>query len=483
MASQIFLRGFFLRFTSKFIPYNLQLYLSICEKRRTFVLIFKHMKKVAFYTLGCKLNFSETSTIARTFQDKGFQKVEFTDTPDVFIINTCSVTENADKKCKKIVKEAQKINPSGFVAIVGCYAQLKPQEIAEIPGVDAVLGAAEKFRLHELIGTFEKPESSILPAEKVFAGSIEVPLDYHTSYSLNDRTRTFLKVQDGCDYPCTYCTIPLARGFSRSDTIANVLKAANEIAENGIKEIVLTGVNIGDFGLINGERVNNFLELIKALDEVEGIERFRISSIEPNLLSNEIIEFVAASKRFVPHFHIPLQSGSSKVLALMKRRYKRDLYTERVAKIKALMPHCCIGVDVIVGHPGETDEEFLETYKYLNELDISYLHVFTYSERENTPAIHIKPTVPQHKRAERSRMLHILSDKLRRHFYEQHLGETQEVLFEADEKDGLMTGFTKNYIKVTAKYDPLLINELKTVSLVELNENMQMEVAEEGVFQ
>jgi threonylcarbamoyladenosine tRNA methylthiotransferase MtaB len=436
------------------------------------------MKKVAFYTLGCKLNFSETSTIARSFADKGFLKVEFTDTPDVYIINTCSVTENADKKCKKIVKEAQKINPRAFVAIVGCYAQLKPQEIAEIPGVDAVLGAAEKFRLHELIGTFEKTESNILPAQKVYASSIDVPLDYHTSYSLNDRTRTFLKVQDGCDYPCSYCTIPLARGFSRSDTVANVVKAAKEIAENGIKEIVLTGVNIGDFGLINGERESNFLNLVKALDEVEGIERFRISSIEPNLLSDEIISFVAQSKRFVPHFHIPLQSGSPKVLALMKRRYKRELYTERVAKIKELMPHCCIGVDVIVGHPGETDEEFLATYNYLNELEISYLHVFTYSERENTAAVLIKPIVPQHKRTERSRMLHILSDKKRRYFYEQHLNTSQEVLFEADEKDGLMTGFTANYIKVSAKFDPLLINEIKAISLVAINDAMQVEVSE-----
>jgi threonylcarbamoyladenosine tRNA methylthiotransferase MtaB len=436
------------------------------------------MKKVAFYTLGCKLNFSETSTIARSFADKGFLKVEFTDTPDVYIINTCSVTENADKKCKKIVKEAQKINSRAFVAIVGCYAQLKPQEIAEIPGVDAVLGAAEKFRLHELIGTFEKAESNILPAQKVYAGSIDVPLDYHTSYSLNDRTRTFLKVQDGCDYPCSYCTIPLARGFSRSDTVANVVKAAKEIAENGIKEIVLTGVNIGDFGLINGERESNFLNLIKALDEVEGIERFRISSIEPNLLSDDIITFVAQSKRFVPHFHIPLQSGSPKVLALMKRRYKRELYSERVAKIKELMPHSCIGVDVIVGHPGETDEEFLATYNYLNELEISYLHVFTYSERENTAAVLIKPVVPQNKRTERSRMLHILSDKKRRYFYEQHLNTSQEVLFEADEKDGLMTGFTANYIKVSAKFDPLLINEIKTVHLVEINDTMQVEVSE-----
>ncbi|MGL4630913.1 MAG: tRNA (N(6)-L-threonylcarbamoyladenosine(37)-C(2))-methylthiotransferase MtaB [Leadbetterella sp.] len=436
------------------------------------------MKKVAFYTLGCKLNFSETSTIARSFEEREFQRVEFTDKPDVYVINTCSVTENADKKCKKIVKEAQKINPNAYVAIVGCYAQLKPQEIAEIEGVDAVLGAAEKFRLHELIPTFEKKTGHRSPQDKVFAGSIDIDLDYHTSYSLGDRTRTFLKVQDGCDYPCAYCTIPLARGASRSDTIENVVKAVHEIAQNGVKEIVLTGVNIGDFGLQNGKREETFLELIQALDKVEGIERFRISSIEPNLLTDEIIEFVAKSKRFVPHFHIPLQSGSNKVLGLMKRRYKRELYTERVAKIKQLLPHCCIGVDVIVGHPGETETEFLETYNFLNELDISYLHVFTYSERENTAAVEIKPVVSTSKRAERSKMLHILSDKKRRYFYEQHLGKSYTVLFETDEKEGQMTGFTPNYVKVTAKFDPILINELKMVQLVNINDEMKVEVAE-----
>ncbi|MCP9765260.1 tRNA (N(6)-L-threonylcarbamoyladenosine(37)-C(2))-methylthiotransferase MtaB [Lacihabitans soyangensis] len=436
------------------------------------------MKKVAFYTLGCKLNFSETSTISRTFEDKGFKKVGFQDKPDVFIINTCSVTENADKKCKKIVKEAQKINPEGYVAIIGCYAQLKPKEIAEIEGVDAVLGAAEKFRLHELIGTFEKSPMSVKPADKVFATDINEAVDYHTSFSLNDRTRTFLKVQDGCDYPCSYCTIPLARGSSRSDTIENIVKAAQEIARNEVKEIVLTGVNIGDFGIIKGERKENFFDLIKALDEVEGIERFRISSIEPNLLTNEIIEFVAQSKRFVPHFHIPLQSGSSKVLALMKRRYKRELYQERVQKIKEIMPNCSIGVDVIVGHPGETDEEFKESYNFVNDLDISYLHVFTYSERENTSALQIKPVVPQNKRAERSRMLHILSEKKRRYFYEQHLGSEQEVLFEAEENNGFMTGFTSNYIKVNAKYDPLLINDIKKIKLCSINLDMLVEIEE-----
>ena len=332
------------------------------------------MKKVAFYTLGCKLNFSETSTLARLLEAQGHQRVEFNEQPDIFIINTCSVTDNADKKCRKIVREAQKINPDGYVAIIGCYAQLKPQEIAGIPGVDAVLGAAEKFRLHELIGTFEKEPSA--PA-KVFNSNIEEVIDYHASYSLNDRTRTFLKVQDGCDYPCSYCTIPLARGRSRSDTVENVLKAARDIASRDVKEIVLTGVNIGDFGLQNkadggvSQRAETFFDLVKALDEVEGIERFRISSIEPNLLTDEIIAFVAQSKRFVPHFHVPLQSGSNRVLGLMRRRYKRELYADRVAKIRELMPNACIGVDVIVGHPGETDEFFNETYLFLNELPVS----------------------------------------------------------------------------------------------------------------
>lgn len=439
------------------------------------------MKKVAFYTLGCKLNYSETSTISRMFEQKGYQKVEFNQKPDIFIINTCSVTENADKKCKKIVKEANKINPDGYVTIIGCYAQLKPKEIADIDGVDAVLGAAEKFQLIDLLDGFVKEPSG--NKAKIYNQNIEEAVEYHTSYSLNDRTRTFLKVQDGCDYPCAYCTIPLARGGSRSDTIANVLKAAREIAESGVKEIVLTGVNIGDFGLQNGKRENTFLDLVKALDEVEGIERFRISSIEPNLLTDEIITFVANSKRFVPHFHIPLQSGSSKVLALMKRRYKRELYEDRVAKIKELMPNCCIGVDVIVGHPGETDEEFLETYNFLNELPISYLHVFTYSERENTTALTIKPVVPMSKRAERSKMLHILSDKKRRFFYEEHLEDSFTVLFEEDVENGQMQGFTENYIRVTAKYDPILINETKKVKLTTINDNMVVEVEEVDVFE
>ncbi|GAB2644599.1 tRNA (N(6)-L-threonylcarbamoyladenosine(37)-C(2))-methylthiotransferase MtaB [Emticicia sediminis] len=436
------------------------------------------MKKVAFYTLGCKLNYSETSTIGRMFESRGYQKVEFNETPDIFIINTCSVTENADKKCKKIVKEANRVNPDGYVAIIGCYAQLKPQEISEIEGVDAVLGAAEKFRLVDLLGDFVKEPREKSEKATIFNSKIEEAVDYHTSYSLNDRTRTFLKVQDGCDYPCSYCTIPLARGKSRSDSIANVVNAAKEIAQSGVKEIVLTGVNIGDFGLQNGIRVETFFDLIKELDEVEGIERFRISSIEPNLLTDEIIEFVAKSKRFVPHFHIPLQSGSSKVLALMKRRYKRELYVERVNKIKQLMPDCCIGVDVIVGHPGETEEEFLETYNFLNELNISYLHVFTYSERPNTTAISIKPTVPQNKRAERSKMLHILSDKKKRFFYESQIGKKFSVLFEEDIEDGNMHGWTENYVRVTAKYDPMLINETKQVNLSSINDKMLVEVEE-----
>lgn len=433
-------------------------------------------KKVAFYTLGCKLNYSETSTISRMFENKGYTKVEFNQEPDIFIINTCSVTENADKKCKKIVKEAKKINPDGYVTIIGCYAQLKPQEIADIEGVDAVLGAAEKFQLIDLLDGFVKEPTGT--KAKVYNQSIEEAVDYHTSYSLNDRTRTFLKVQDGCDYPCSYCTIPLARGASRSDTIENVMKAAQEIATSGVREVVLTGVNIGDFGLRNGKREETFFDLVKALDEVDGIDRFRISSIEPNLLTDEIIAFVAQSKRFVPHFHIPLQSGSSKVLALMKRRYKRDLYLDRVTKIKQLMPDCCIGVDVIVGHPGETEEEFLESYNFINELPISYLHVFTYSERENTAAVAIKPVVPQSKRAERSKILHILSDKKRRYFYEQQLGKTFTVLFEEDIEDGQMQGFTENYVRITAKYDPLLINETKQVQLVSINEKMLVEVEE-----
>lgn len=417
-------------------------------------------RSVAFYTLGCKLNYSETSTIGRLFSDKGYTTLEFHEGADVYVINTCSVTENADKKCRKVVKEALKHNPKAYVVIVGCYAQLKPQEIADIPGVDMVLGAAEKFRLLDHIDDLTKKEKAI-----VMNGEIADTKDFIASWSYGDRTRTFLKVQDGCDYSCSFCTIPLARGESRSDSIESVLNNARMIAQTDVKEVVLTGVNIGDFGK---KEKGSFLKLIQALDKVEGIERFRISSIEPNLLNDEIIEFVARSKRFVPHFHIPLQSGSNKILSLMRRRYKRELYVERVQKIKSLMPDCCIGVDVIVGFPGETKEDFLETYQFLNELDISYLHVFTYSERDNTPAKDYEGVVPGSERADRSTMLHGLSEKKRRYFYEQQLGKTANILFEADQKEGMMHGFSPNYVKVSAKYDPALVNELKSAVLKEI---------------
>ncbi len=431
------------------------------------------MKKVAFYTLGCKLNYSETSTISRSFEEKGFLKVGFTETPDIFIINTCSVTENADKKCAKVVREARGISPHAYVAIIGCYAQLKPKEIASIPGVDAVLGAAEKFRLIELLDGFVRQ-----PSTQVFSSDIEDANRFNTSYSLHDRTRTFLKVQDGCDYSCTFCTIPLARGKSRSDSVANIVGTAEKIGQTEVREIVLTGVNTGDFGLREGKREERFIDLIKALDNVEGIDRFRISSIEPNLLTNEIIHFVAQSKKFVPHFHVPLQSGSNKILKLMKRRYLRELYVDRVQEIKSSMPVACIGVDVIVGFPGETDSDFLETYKFLNELDISYLHVFTYSEREKTIAANLPGSVPKSVRAERSKMLHILSDKKRRKFYEQNLMGEATVLFENDVEDGLMHGFTENYIRVVAKYDPLMVNEVKKYRLAGINNNGLVELDE-----
>ncbi|SEP41354.1 tRNA (N(6)-L-threonylcarbamoyladenosine(37)-C(2))-methylthiotransferase MtaB [Mucilaginibacter sp. OK283] len=430
-------------------------------------------KKVAFYTLGCKLNYSETSSIGRMFTQAGYDTVEFSNTPDVFVINTCSVTENADKKCKKIVKEALKISPNAYVTIVGCYAQLKPQEIADIPGVDMVLGAAEKFQIIDHITDLTKKPKAVVYNQPVSEANQFVP-----AYSFGDRTRTFLKVQDGCDYSCTFCTIPLARGASRSDTIGNVIEQAKQISASGVKEIVLTGVNLGDFGIRNGQREDKFFDLVKALDEVEGIDRIRISSIEPNLLTDEIIAFVATSKRFVPHFHIPLQSGSDKILGLMRRRYKRDLYVNRVAKIKELMPDCCIGVDVIVGFPGETREDFIDTYNFLNDLNVSYLHVFTYSERENTLAAEMKGAVPGSTRADRSKMLHILSDKKRRAFYETQLGKTDEVLFEGDIKDGFMHGFTRNYVKVKAKYDPILVNELKKVCLTNISPDGDVEITE-----
>jgi len=431
------------------------------------------MKKVAFYTLGCKLNYSETSTISRLFEEKGYRKVDFTDSPDIFIINTCSVTENADKKCHKIVREARSISPEGYVAIIGCYAQLKPAEIASIPGVDAVLGAAEKFRLVELLDGFVRPVRA-----QVFASDIEKANRFNTSYSLHDRTRTFLKVQDGCDYSCSFCTIPLARGASRSDSIANIIETAREIAQTEVREIVLTGVNTGDFGIQEGKRAERFIDLAQALDNVEGIDRFRISSIEPNLLTNEIIRFVAGSNKFVPHFHVPLQSGSNKILKLMKRRYLRELYEDRVNEIKSTMPHACIGVDVIVGFPGETHDDFLETYHFLNELNISYLHVFTYSERENTLASTMEGVVPKHQRAERSKMLHILSDKKRRKFYEENLGREAVVLFENDIEGGIMHGFTENYIRVMAKYDPVLVNDLKKIRLKSIHESGLVELEE-----
>ncbi|HLT08245.1 MAG TPA: tRNA (N(6)-L-threonylcarbamoyladenosine(37)-C(2))-methylthiotransferase MtaB [Cyclobacteriaceae bacterium] len=435
------------------------------------------MKRVAFYTLGCKLNYSETSTIGRMFESKGYQKVDFSDKPDIFIINTCSVTENADKKCKKIVREAKKISPASYVAIIGCYAQLKPREIAEIKGVDAVLGAAEKFRLIELLDDFAQVQET-----KILASDIHEATEFNNAFSINDRTRTFLKVQDGCNYGCAFCTIPLARGKSRSDSIENILRSAREIAATDVKEVVLTGVNIGDYGIQDGRRKEKFEDLVRTLDEVEGIERFRISSIEPNLLTNEIIAFVAQSKRFVPHFHIPLQSGSNDILRSMGRRYLRQLYADRVAKIKQLMPHCCIGVDVIVGFPGETQAHFLETYNFLNELPISYLHVFTYSERANTRAEKMDGVVPMAVRNERSKMLRILSEKKRRNFYEENLGQTYQVLFEEDIEDGRMHGFTENYIRVSAKYDPLLLNEMKMVTLNAINDKGTVEVIEPEIM-
>lgn len=426
-------------------------------------------KKVAFYTLGCKLNFSETSTIARSFSDEGFERVDFAEKADIYVINTCSVTENADKRFKTIVKQAQKANPNAFVAAVGCYAQLKPQELADVNGVDLVLGATEKFKITDYLNDLSKNDFG-----EVHSCEIEEADFYVGSYSIGDRTRAFLKVQDGCDYKCTYCTIPLARGISRSDTLANVLKNAADISAQGIKEIVLTGVNIGDYG--KGEfgskkHEHTFLDLVQALDEVPGIERLRISSIEPNLLKNDTIAFVAQSKTFVPHFHIPLQSGSNEILKLMRRRYMRELYTDRIATIREAMPHACIGVDVIVGFPGETDEHFLETYHFLNELDISYLHVFTYSERDNTPAASMEGVVPAKVRNKRSKMLRGLSVKKRRAFYEQQLGTRRTVLFEGENKHGYIHGFTENYVKVKAPWNPELVNTLHQIALTDIDED------------
>jgi threonylcarbamoyladenosine tRNA methylthiotransferase MtaB len=419
-------------------------------------------KKVAFYTLGCKLNFSETSTISRLFEDAGFAKVDFEETPDILVINTCSVTENADKKCKQLVRRALKINPEVYVAIIGCYAQLKPTEIAQIPGVSLVLGANEKFNIIEHLEEKAQAEKATVKFDNIKKTNEFVP-----SYSIGDRTRSFLKVQDGCDYFCTFCTIPLARGKSRNATIAETILEAEKIAQTEIKEVVLTGVNIGDFGQ---EGKENFYGLVQELDQVEGIDRFRISSIEPNLLSNEIIDFtLTKSKRFVPHFHIPLQSGNNRLLQAMRRKYLRELYAERVQKIKELRPDCCIGVDVIVGFPGETDEEFLDTIDFIKDLDISYLHVFTYSERANTTAVKLGESVPQSVRKTRSQQLHILSEKKKRAFYETQLGSERTVLFEAEEEEGIMYGFTENYVKVKTAFSTDLVNQFKKVTLKEID--------------
>ena len=426
-------------------------------------------KKVAFYTLGCKLNFSETSTIARNFVSEGFERVEFDEIADIYVINTCSVTDNADKRFKSIVKNALKKNEDAFLIAVGCYAQLKPEELAAVDGVDLVLGATEKFNVTSYINDLTKNNVGEIHSCEI--GDADF---YVGSYSIGDRTRAFLKVQDGCDYKCTYCTIPLARGISRSDTLENVLGNAREISKRGIKEIVLTGVNIGDYGkgeFGNKKHEHTFLELVKELDKIDGIHRLRISSIEPNLLKDETIEFVSKSNTFVPHFHIPLQSGSDELLKKMKRRYLTNLYTNRVSKIKETMPNACIGVDVIVGFPGETDEIFLETYNFLNELDISYLHVFSYSERPNTAAVDFEGVVPKKTRAKRSKMLRGLSAKMRRAFYESQLGNTLTVLFESENKEGYINGFTENYVKVKSPWNPELVNTLHEVTLTKIDKD------------
>ncbi|MEE3226299.1 MAG: tRNA (N(6)-L-threonylcarbamoyladenosine(37)-C(2))-methylthiotransferase MtaB [Bacteroidota bacterium] len=426
-------------------------------------------KKVAFYTLGCKLNFSETATISRSFKNEGFDRVDFSESADIYVINTCSVTENADKRFKTIVKQAQKVNPDAFVAAVGCYAQLKPEELADVDGVDLVLGATEKFKITDYLNDLSKNDMG-----EVHSCEIEDADFYVGSYSIGDRTRAFLKVQDGCDYKCTYCTIPLARGISRSDTLENVLNNAREISAKGIREIVLTGVNIGDYGkgeFGNKKHEHTFLDLVKALDQVEGVERLRISSIEPNLLKNETIEVVANSRAFVPHFHIPLQSGNNEMLGKMRRRYQRELYVDRVAQIKKLMPDACIGVDVIVGFPGETDEHFVDTYNFLNALDISYLHVFTYSERDNTLAAEMDGVVPLKVRKKRSKMLRGLSAKKRRAFYESQMDTQRTVLFEGENKKGYIHGFTENYVKVKAPWDPALVNTTHSIELKEIDDD------------
>ena len=412
-------------------------------------------KTVAFHTLGCKLNYSETSSISRLMEQEGFEKKEFTDVADVYVINTCSVTDNTDKECRQLVRRIQRKAPESVVVITGCYAQLKPSEIAAIPGVDLVLGAAEQFNIVKHIKEISKTD-----AARICSCDIEAVTGFHSSYSINDRTRAFLKVQDGCDYTCSFCTIPMARGKSRSALINSVLQDAAKLAASGAKEVVLTGINLGDFGkgpdgnvaaAING-RTENFYSLIQELEQIEGIERYRISSIEPNLLTNEIIEFVANSKKFMPHFHIPLQSGSNAILGAMRRRYKRELYAERVGLIKTLMPHCCIGVDVIVGFPGESDEHFKETYQFLHQLDVSYFHVFTYSERANTHALNIQPVVPVAVRHKRNKTLRNLSYMKMQYFENQHAGTTRNVLFEHQNKNGMIEGYTDNYIRITTPY-------------------------------
>lgn len=438
-------------------------------------------KKVAFYTLGCKLNFSETSTIARDFENENFTRVDFSESADVYVINTCSVTENADKRFKSIVRQSQKVNPEAFVIAIGCYAQLQPKQLADVDGVDLVLGATEKFKITDYLNDLTKNDIGA-----IHSCEIEDADFYVGSYSFGDRTRAFLKVQDGCDYKCTYCTIPLARGISRSDTLQNVLSNAREITQKGIKEIVLTGVNIGDYGkgeFGNKKHEHTFFELVQALDTVEGLERVRISSIEPNLLKDETIDFVAQSDNFVPHFHIPLQSGSNELLKLMRRRYMKALYVDRVARIKHKMPNACIGVDVIVGFPGETDELFLETYEFLNHLDVSYLHVFSYSERPNTVAATMEAKVPKAVRTKRSKMLRGLSVKKRRAFYESQLGTVQNVLFESENKEGYIHGFTGNYVKVKAPWNPELVNTIHDVYLKAIDQDgfMRFEFVSEVV--
>jgi len=437
-------------------------------------------KKVAFYTLGCKLNFSETATISRNFQDEGFDRVEFSDFADVYVINTCSVTENADKRFKTIVKQAQRSNPKAFVVAVGCYAQLQPEELAAVNGVDLVLGATEKFKITDYLNELTKNETAAIHSCEIEAADF-----YVSSYSIGDRTRAFLKVQDGCDYKCTYCTIPLARGISRSDTLQNVLNNAKKIADQGIKEIVLTGVNIGDYGkgeFGNKKHEHTFFELVQALDTIEGIHRLRISSIEPNLLKDSTINFVSQNNSFVPHFHIPLQSGSNVMLKAMRRRYMKELYQDRVAHIKSVMPDACIGVDVIVGFPGETDDLFLETYNFLNALNISYLHVFTYSERPNTHAATLAGVVPKSVRSKRSKMLRGLSAKKRRAFYESQIGRDRTVLFEGENKEGYIHGFTENYVKVKAPWNPELVNTLHEITLTEIDSDGLVRVEFEQVF-